>query len=190
MRRRAQTISSLETEAGIPSTAGRCRSIPPEQSDELALDADAIGRKDSYLIGGIGRLECNRGPAAAETLERGLLLIDQRHHDVAGIGPFRLLEERNVAIEDTGLDHAVAADFEGEVLAARQQIGRHVDDVALRLDRLDRRAGGNASHYRHRDGAAAFVLRCSSHTAEIALDHARCESAGPTRADPRGKRFG
>src|SRR5262245_19561625 len=68
------------------------RLIAPEQPDQLALDAHAIGRQDSDLVGGIRGLERNRGAAAAETLERRLFFVDQRHHDIAGIGPIGLLE--------------------------------------------------------------------------------------------------
>ena len=39
-----------------------------------------------------------------------------------------------------------------------QHVGRHVDDVAPALDRLDRRAGGDAAHDRHGDRPAAVVL--------------------------------
>src|SRR6516165_8609013 len=54
---------------------GGLRLIAPEQPDQLALDAHAIGREDSDLIGGIGGLERNRGTAAAETLEGRLFFV-------------------------------------------------------------------------------------------------------------------
>src|SRR5690349_23167870 len=73
--------------AGTSDTVARS-SIPPEQADQLALDAHAVGGKDAHLIGGIGWLERDRGTAAAETLERCLLVVDQRHDDIAGIGGF------------------------------------------------------------------------------------------------------
>ena len=60
----------------------------------------------------------------------------------------------------------------------------------LGLDRLDRRAGGDAAHDRHRDRAAAVVLRARPHPAEIALDHARREAARAARADAVRDRFG
>src|SRR5262249_38112328 len=79
--------------------ARRGRLIAPEQPDQLSLDAYAIGRQDSDLVGGIGGLERNRGAAAAETLERRLFFVDQRHHDIARIGPIGLLEQRDIAVE-------------------------------------------------------------------------------------------
>src|SRR5262245_8475159 len=66
--------------------------ISPEQSDQLALDAHPVGRKDPDLVGGVCWLECNRGAAATETLEGGFFVVDQRDHDVAGIRALRLLE--------------------------------------------------------------------------------------------------
>ena len=39
-------------------------------------------------MGRIGRFERNRGAASAEALQRRFLLVDQRHHHVAGIGIF------------------------------------------------------------------------------------------------------
>src|SRR5262249_10327186 len=67
--------------------------------------------------------------------------------------------------------------FEREMLAARQHLRRHVDDVALGLDRLDRRAGGDPAHDRHRDWAAAVLLGIASDSAEVALDDAWGEAA-------------
>src|SRR5262252_4407296 len=60
--RRLRLLSRLEEGRGL-------RLVASEQSDQLALDAHAVGREDSDLVGGIGRLERNRGTAAAETLE-------------------------------------------------------------------------------------------------------------------------
>src|SRR5262252_10648025 len=185
--RRAKRIwrPAIEVVAPLASMeqARRGRLIASEQPDQLALDAHAIGRQDSDFVGGIGWLERNRGAAAAEALERRLFFVDQRHHDIASIGPIGLLEERDIAVEYAGLDHAVAAHLEGEMLPGRKHVGGHVDDVAFGLDRLDRRAGSDAAHDRHRYGAPAFILRCGPHPAKIALDHARCESARTTCAD-------
>src|SRR6516164_6685903 len=182
--RRAKTIWRQATEAVVPLRASAgLRLIASEQPDQLALDAYAVGREDSDLVGGIGGLERNRGTAAAETLEGRLFFVDQRHHNVAGIGPLGLLEQRDVAVEDAGLDHAVAAHLEREMLAGREHVGRHVDNVALGLDRLNRCAGGDAAHDRHRHRASAFVLRCGPHAAEIPLDYARREPACSARAD-------
>src|SRR5215472_8869328 len=67
--RRLRLLSRLEEGRGL-------RLVASEQSDQLALDAHAVGREDSDLVGGIGGLERNRGTAAAETLEGRLVLVD------------------------------------------------------------------------------------------------------------------
>src|SRR5215469_1095242 len=178
---------------GRRARSGLRISIPPEQPDQFALDAHAVGWKDANLISRIGRLERNRGAAAAEALKRGLFVIDQGDDDVTGIGCFRALDQRNVAIEDAGLDHRIAADFERKMIAGGEQVRRHIDGMAAGLDCLDRRAGGNAAHNRHRNGAAAIVFGSRAYAAEIALDHtwreaARARSAH-ARANPMGNRF-
>src|SRR6185437_3386614 len=67
---------------------GAVDSIPPEKSDQLALDAHTVGRKYPHFIGGVRRLKRDRRATAAEALESCFLIIDQRHHDVAGVGGF------------------------------------------------------------------------------------------------------
>src|SRR5438876_5061409 len=50
--------------SGLP---GKC-SVLPIKPDQLALDLDPVGRQDADFIGGVGRLQRNRGAAAAEAL--------------------------------------------------------------------------------------------------------------------------
>ena len=158
------------------------RSIPPEQAHHLALDAHAVGRQDPHLVGGVGRLERDRGAAAAEALERRLLVVDQGDHDVAGVGGLgaacrsAMSPSRMPAsiIESPRTSSAKCSPLD-------EHVRRHVDDVALGLDRLDRRAGGDAAHDRHRDRAAAVFVGAGAHAAEIALDDARGEAARARR---------
>src|SRR6266571_4564021 len=163
-------------------------SISPEQPDQLALNLHAIWRQDAHLVAGVGGLERDRGAAAAEALERRLLLVDQSDDDVAGVGGFGAADERDVAVEDAGVDHGIAAHFEREMIAGRKQVGRHVDGVAAVLDRLDRRAGGDAAHHRNGDRAAALVLGIGAHPPEVALDDVRREAAAAP-ADAVGDRI-
>src|SRR3974390_1694347 len=130
-------------------------SVPPEQTRQLALDAHAVRREDPHLVGRIRRLERDGRAAAAEALQRCLLVVDPRDDDVAGLRHFGAADQRNVAVEDAGLDHRIAAHFEREVLAGREQVGRHVDDVTALLDGLDRRARGDAAHAWHGNRAGA-----------------------------------
>src|SRR5712691_12219900 len=116
--------------------------ISPKQPHQLALNLHAIWRQDAHLVAGVGGLERDRGAASAEALERRLLLVDQGDDDVAGVGGLGAAEQRDVAVEDAGVDHGIAAHFQREMIAGREQVGRHVDGVAAVLDRLDRRAGG------------------------------------------------
>src|SRR6185436_20902990 len=59
----------------------KTRSIFPVQRDQLALNPDPVRRQNADFVGGVCRLERDRGAAAAEALQRCLLLVDQRHHD-------------------------------------------------------------------------------------------------------------
>ena len=69
------------------------------------------------------------------------------------------------------------------MLASGEQVGRHVDDVAAGLDRLDWRAGGDATHDRNGDWPAAVFIGRRTNAAKIALDHAGRESARASRAE-------
>ncbi len=166
------------------------RLIPPEQPDQLALNAHAVGRQDAHLVRGIGRLERDRGAAPPEALKGRLLVVDQGDDDIAGIGAVTALEERNIAVEDAGIDHRVAAHFQREVFSRRQQLRRHVDRGAACLDRLDRRAGGDAAHDRHGDRPSALVFGGGPDAAQIPFDHARREAARAAGGDSVRDRFG
>src|SRR5256885_4603 len=90
--------------------------VATEQTHQLALNADPVGWKDAHLVGSIGGLERNGGAPASEALESCLLLVDQRYDDVAGFGPVGFLEHGDIAVENAGLDHAVAAYFQRKML--------------------------------------------------------------------------
>src|SRR5262249_23218199 len=86
-------------------------------------------------------------------------------------------------------NHAVAADFEREMISRREHIRRHIDDVALRLYRLDGGTGGDPPHYRHRNWPTSVVLRACSYTAQIAFNHARSKPARTRRAQAMANRI-
>src|SRR5579875_1025982 len=109
-------------------------SIPSKQSDHLALNAYAVRRQYAHFVGRISRLERDGSPAPAEAFQGGFLIIDQRDDDIARFGGVAALEQRNIAIENTGFDHRIPAHFEGEMLAGGQQLRRHIDGVATRLN--------------------------------------------------------
>ena len=153
--------------------------VLPDEADEPPLYPHAIGAEDAGLIGGIGRFERNGGALAAQALERRLLIVDECDDDVSGIGGIGLADDHRVAVEDTGVDHRIAAHLQREMLAARQQIDRHLDRVAVILDGGDRHAGGDPAHHRHGDrrGVVALFAATLGHLAETPLDDARSESA-------------
>src|SRR6202047_325342 len=65
--------------------------------------------------------------------------------------------------------------------AGAEHVRRHADGVAAGLQRLDRRAGGDAAHHRHRDRTIAIVPLAAnasaSDLAEGASDDTRREAA-------------
>ena len=135
------------------------------------------------LIGLVGRFEGDRGAAPAQPLQRDFLAVDQRHHDGAVFGGVAALDDHGVAIENAGLDHAVAGDFERVMLAAvAEQARRHADRVALVAQRLDRGAGGDAAVERQIDRRDIGRHRGAGQRGlEVAADHRRREAAAVGR---------
>ena len=56
------------------------------ETGELTLNADAIGRQNSGLVGRIAGFQRDLAVLALETLQRCLFIIDEGDDDVAGIG--------------------------------------------------------------------------------------------------------
>ncbi|KIT81810.1 hypothetical protein QP71_00160, partial [Staphylococcus aureus] len=102
--------------------ARRTSSVAAHQADEAALDTHPVGAEHTGLVGGVRRLEGDRGTAAAQALQGRLLVVDQCHDDVAGVGGVLLADHHEVAVEDASLDHRVAAHLQGIVLAARDHV--------------------------------------------------------------------
>src|SRR5207248_10487283 len=74
------------------------KSILPVQPNQLALNPDPVRRQDADFVGRVSGLQRDRGAAAAETLQRGFLLVDQGHYDIAGVGALVALDQRHVAV--------------------------------------------------------------------------------------------
>src|ERR1700753_3187606 len=76
-KRRPKASGVGEFSARSPSgmmqqfSQARLQSIAAVKSDQLALNLDPVRRQDANLIGGVGRLQRDGGPAAAESLQRG-----------------------------------------------------------------------------------------------------------------------
>src|SRR5919204_5892213 len=158
------------------------RSIFADEGDQLALNAYPVGRKNAHFVGSISGLQRNGCAAPTEALQSGLFIIDMRNDDIARFGDFCPFQERNVPVENAGFDHAVPAHLEGEMVAGREHLRGHLDDVGLVLNCLDGGARRDASHDRHGNGSAAFVIRPRPHTTEMSLDDIRPEAAATTAA--------
>src|SRR5882757_724906 len=189
-RRRLRSQTRYSAPAYRGASGPITRSVFAIEPDQLALDPHPVRRQDAYFVGGVGRLERDRCTAAAEALQGGFLLVDQRHHDVAGVGGVVTMDQRHVAVEDAGLDHRVAAHFERVVLARAEHVGRYADGVAAGLQRLDWGTGGDPAHHGDGDRTVAIVLgnRRAGAPAERAFDDARREAAAAVAA--AGREFG
>src|SRR5215211_3098376 len=60
-------------------------SVAADEAYKLTLDLDPVGPEHPGFVGGVGGFERDRGATAAEALEGGLLVVDQRHDDVARV---------------------------------------------------------------------------------------------------------
>src|ERR1700730_5228356 len=160
-------MESIALVTELLSAAAARNSETAHQSDEAALNLDAVGSEDAGLIGLVGGVERDRGAAAAQPLQGDLLIVDQGDDDAAAFGGVAALYDHCVAIQNTGLDHAVAGHFEGVMLAAAaQQAGGDPPPRALVAQCLDRSAGGDPAVERQvhcldivRDGCAGQRIR-------------------------------
>src|SRR6185312_7496220 len=96
------------------------------------------------------------------------------------LGALVALDQRHVAVEDSGIHHGIAAHLQRIMFAGAEHVRRHADGMAAGLQCLDRRTGGDAAHYRYRNRMVAVILGThggAAHPAKRALDHARGEAA-------------
>src|SRR5713101_885601 len=94
------------------------KSEPPHQPNQTALNLDTVGPEDTGFVRLVGRFERNRGAAAAQPLQSDLLIVDQCHNDHAILRGVAALDDHRIAVENAGLDHAVAGYLKGIMLAA------------------------------------------------------------------------
>jgi competence protein ComEC len=163
-------------------------SIGADQADHAALNLHLVSAVEPGAIGRVGGLQRDGAALAAQALERRLVVVDQRHDDVAVVRRLLPADHHDVAVVDAGLDHAVALDLEGIVLAGRGQHHRgHADRGGAVLQRLDRGAGGDAADQRYvaRLGGAGHGLHAEPgagllervRLGQRPLDHRRAEAA-------------
>jgi competence protein ComEC len=177
-----------------PAQTAPRASVFPQQPGKPSLDPHPVRPEDPGFIGRVGGLECERGPFPAQPLQRSLFIVDERHHDVAGIGRLLLFDDDRIAVEDPGLDHGVPAHLQGEMLAAGQHFRRNRDGVGVVLDGGDRNAGRDAPHHRHGDRVAGRLLIARSfflpmrdlrRLAQAPFDHVGAEAALPQAGEAR-----
>src|SRR5437868_355352 len=101
-------------------TPGRCRrrrSVASDQAGQAALDGHLVGAVALRFIMAVGGVEADHLALAAIGLERRLLMIDQGHDDLALARGVDLSNEREVAVENSFLDHRIARHLERVMLA-------------------------------------------------------------------------
>jgi hypothetical protein len=89
-----------------------------------------VVRENPSLIGRVRRFQRDHVAAAAVAFQRGFMIFDQSHDDIAVVGGRLFPDHHDVAIVDPGLDHRVALDLQRVMLAlARQHRSGHSDVV-------------------------------------------------------------
>src|SRR5260221_1138428 len=96
-------------------------SVAADEADQAALHLDPVGTEDARLVSLVSRLQGDRGAASTQPLQGRLDIVDQGDDDGAVIGGVAALDDDGVAVEDAGILHAVAGDFERVMLAAVEQ---------------------------------------------------------------------
>ncbi len=115
-----------------------------------------------------------------DALERGFLAVDERHHDLTVAGVIALLDDDPVTVEDTGIDHGIAADLQHVTAAAAAQPPGHLQILGI-LQRLDGPAGGDAAEQRQGAdairvvGAQAHATLLARHGLDVSRLHQRLD---------------
>ncbi len=97
-------VETVAHDRGAPPVE-QAASVAADQSHQLALNPHPVGAVEPRLIGRVRRFERDGIAAPPEPLQRCFLVIDQRDHDLAGVGAVDLLDDHRVAVEDAGVDH-------------------------------------------------------------------------------------
>src|SRR5438477_8737418 len=97
------------------------RSIAPHQTDKAALHFDAVRAKDARLKGLVCGFQRDRGAAPTQPFQCDFFVVDKRDDDDAVIRRLGTLDDDGIAVENAGVDHAVAGDFERVMLASARK---------------------------------------------------------------------
>src|SRR5829696_2374884 len=116
--------------------------VTADETGEAALDADLFGTVALGRIMAVGGVELDHLAVAAERLQRRLGLVNQGDDDLPVARRVDLADEREVAVENSFLDHRIARHLE-RIMLARAEQGCGDGEAFAALQRLDRRAGGD-----------------------------------------------
>src|SRR4029077_1123494 len=152
--------AALALGAGCPGTRRDASSPTPraaEESDHAADDADqAHVAGHDRLVGGIFGDQLDVAVATLEAFDGGVS-VDQGDDDRA-VGRLLLRpHEDHVAVEDAGVDQALASDPEQEI-ALLGHLGRKQEVVFDVLLGEDRGAGGDVADDRNGDGVSPLLV--------------------------------
>ena len=129
--------------AGLGAGWNSGLAVLPDQADEPALHLDPVRTENAGLIGRVGRFQGDRRALLAQPFQGHLLVVDQGHDDGAVLRRLAPQDDHGVAVIDAGIDHAVAGNLERIMIAVAKQGRRHVGELRMVAQCLDRRAGGD-----------------------------------------------
>src|SRR5262245_4695690 len=173
---------------GPPSRRQGPSRDPPEDSDDAAQKAHVADANRLHAL--VLRLQPDLILLTEEALD-GRLLAEQGDHDLPIAGALRGPHHDEVALQDPGILHRLAADPEDVVAVLTADDVRDVEvllDVLLRQDRLAR---GDLAHEWQAGGTHGLLGPLDHHLegtrlGGIALDHAEALELGEVRVDRRG----
>ena len=114
------------------------------------MDLHAVCAVKAGLVNRIGGFQRDGIAAPAQALQGGFAFVHQRDHNIARVGRIGFTDDHGVAVQDAGIDHGIAGDFEGVMFAAAQKGGGHghVGDAILQgLDGCARRNPSDKGHH-------------------------------------------
>ena len=149
-------------------------SVAAEEADQPPLHLDLVRSANPRFVGGVGRLESDGLTAPPESLERNLLVVDERDDDRSAIGDLGALDDHRIAIENACLDHRIALDLESVMITLAEQDGRHLNGAGMIAQCLNRRPGGDLPIERERYDVRSRRGRLTGKL-EVALDDGRRE---------------
>jgi ComEC/Rec2-related protein len=124
--------------------------VPPQQPCKLALHLDLTVPVDLRFVGCVRGIEPDHALLVSQVLERSFFAADERDDDFAVARGASAADQREVSVEDAGLDHRIARDLERVVFAGPEE-SRGDGQGRLAFERFDRHAGGDATVQRNLD---------------------------------------